>query len=1484
MVYKKSYNLVTNASYYDAAVEASKLPGVLDENGEFSQKDLLDAIKDPNNPKYTNLAVATFLHFLEIEKQIKGLEAVKKENPDTRLLKTVQQVRKKEQMFLDSTESSKVDPQLPLDIRNKSILSSFYINDMTLDLIEPVLPLRLNKISSDFITKVMNTHSSTIANKYGVGMEGEEKFTSDFNNAVINYIFQNFMSNFVDSSGNIVEVPDIYRKRNVIIKPNIKNGVEVVDGKVYVDVKTLRDQYKNQKYLRSSEASDSYSKIGLLGFSTEDNPFPTQAIYNKYVFEREYLRTIYPQQTEKYLNQRALLNTFNRDAIVGTNEYSYTDLLMRTVKEFSYMSDKYPILEQLSRLPFKGTEKIVQLNNQKLVKGDLAEVYYENLKDLANEDNTKIKEAFKLFSLMMIHQHGVGYSKYGFVKALDDTDYIRVMDAASKVFLDKNLNEGSLRTVFKKLMSEDQFKNYVVSPREFNTGTAVLPVNEKALELGTKVKEYVMTQGEEKFDQMMEQLAPELTIIDVPENLDLDKLVNEEYEEYVPVTYKSLSTMINRLYRAGANIDQLPFLFNDFATDEAMDATKFTIFLDNNLETLKDDILQEVKQEIPVSQDNKPKGKQVKEGIYVNQGALTKEEQLELFDYLKPFLEEQADKSLKATQGSKMIGLGLRWDYTNNNPGRPAVNIPDPIIRNSRYGYYNQSVNGQPLGQITPRFRELMQKATGVDMTNYDGAIINLYEKDTFISSHNDVDESKSALKYPVIGINIGGKGNFSIEPRDGSPIQILDLSAGTGYIFGVDGINREVYHRTFPTPQDSFLPQLTTKIDGKTYPAGSYRITITMRRVMPLTEAMPEAPSIVSESAPTQAPVLISPTDKIIWGHPTIGKTTAKQEKDFFDFDTDFKPLVAQKLGLPKSEQNSIGLNKWRKTGSEEEFNKAMREVWSLAKAQAKQQNKMLMVSDMLFLRENASDFDKIVNIPSKTFIERATERGDNKENLQNWKTKIDKVLEGVDQNKIITTDKFLSELLPTTAPVTTDSKKIVEDLFTNAGGKKVSKGMLQVDGQHWYIDNSYWKIEYKKERDELFFYPNDDTEIYIGDRPAGTKNFTIDEDIDTRSFTELAAAQPTQTAGLPGSEKKINIFAGTGENAELSNFAERPVTLGGQTFRTPEGAFQAMKIWFTNAVLLGTPASKENLEILEKLKNATGKQAKSLGRQIKDLSNATWDRDSSGVMKNILTLSFEQNPVALAKLRATGNATLTHTQDTGKWGKEFPRLLMEVREELKSAEPTTADETVFEGPAKLSKSEQINILETELAGLLADQAEARLNSIPIIIAEHMNKITPESARRETGVKIGTGKDINPNLLSNTGFTVEKAAEYLQMDFFNGETYPEVDEQEIRNYIIEILQEGKNNFIESYLPFQDRISEIRYELNSIKSKPVETGQLNLFDFPAENTITDFYSTLTEAQREKLGNLANVIDTYNEMYSDTMSVQEYIDNVLNCKI
>lgn len=167
------------------------------------------------------------------------------------------------------------------------------------------------------------------------------------------------------------------------------------------------------------------------------------------------------------------------------------------------------------------------------------------------------------------------------------------------------------------------------------------------------------------------------------------------------------------------------------------------------------------------------------------------------------------------------------------------------------------------------------------------------------------------------------------------------------------------------------------------------------------------------AELAALEQPI-ITAEDKIIWGHPGLGKTTFREQNPdkVLDFDTDFKPFVARKLGLPVKKQNSIGLNKWRETNSKEKFNEVMQEVWTLAKNIAKEQNKMLIVSDMIFLKENASDFDKVITTSKETFIKRATERGDNIENLESWKSNLDKTISEIDSSKVISTNKYFSEL----------------------------------------------------------------------------------------------------------------------------------------------------------------------------------------------------------------------------------------------------------------------------------------------------------------------------------------------------------------------------------------------------------------------------------------------------------------------------------------
>lgn len=242
----------------------------------------------------------------------------------------------------------------------------------------------------------------------------------------------------------------------------------------------------------------------------------------------------------------------------------------------------------------------------------------------------------------------------------------------------------------------------------------------------------------------------------------------------------------------------------------------------------------------------KPVGIELMEGVYVNQQGLSQEEQLELFTYLKPFLEEQAAKTNKGKKSNIMMGLGLRWDYKTNNTGLNPVDVgPTLAGYNEPYGYYTKSINGKDLPKITDRIRKLLTKATGVDTTDYDAAIINLYTPDTFIPPHPDKSEAISTGKYPVVAVNIGGSGNFTIGDNTNS--KTVQLQAGAGYVFGVEGKNRKQFHQTQAEPITGFLPSISLSQMGVSLRAGGYRITITLRRVMPLTDQMPLAPKLVT-------------------------------------------------------------------------------------------------------------------------------------------------------------------------------------------------------------------------------------------------------------------------------------------------------------------------------------------------------------------------------------------------------------------------------------------------------------------------------------------------------------------------------------------------------------------------------------------------------------------------------------------------------------
>ena len=242
---------------------------------------------------------------------------------------------------------------------------------------------------------------------------------------------------------------------------------------------------------------------------------------------------------------------------------------------------------------------------------------------------------------------------------------------------------------------------------------------------------------------------------------------------------------------------------------------------------------------------------------------------------------------------------------------------------------------------------------------------------------------------------------------------------------------------------------------------------------------------------------------------------------------------------------------------------------------------------------------------------------------------------------------------------------------------------------------------------------------EIYINEENpvSRLKNNNSDEDSNDQSESEILGQEgdielnnnkteldETQTPILPttqsstsvesnllGPETKINIYAGTRENAELSNFASRPFKLGdGTTYPTVEHAYQLEKLQYSNDY-----TDEQQEEIGKRINKETAAGAKAFGRTVTGLKSKDWEQDSSNIMKDLIKQSFEQNPKALQKLLATGNATLTHTQDKSKWRTEFPRLLMEVREELKPTQQSTSVESKTSSiPSERQiKVEQFNI-----------------------------------------------------------------------------------------------------------------------------------------------------------------------------------------------
>lgn len=256
--------------------------------------------------------------------------------------------------------------------------------------------------------------------------------------------------------------------------------------------------------------------------------------------------------------------------------------------------------------------------------------------------------------------------------------------------------------------------------------------------------------------------------------------------------------------------------------------------------------------------------------------------------------------------------------------------------------------------------------------------------------------------------------------------------------------------------------------------------------------------------------------------------------------------------------------------------------------------------------------------------------------------------------------------------------------------------KGYQSMDGK-FNIYEYGWHFNYvENESDAFSTFDYDEAlmkvAVYLSQHPVtqnqinNATNISILSDIISKVYLGYVPDQVednnNQTESVSqGLQTVTNVYAGTGENANLSNFALRPFETRIGKFDTVEGAFQAAKIYYTNGTKYltrddkGKPTglTEEGKSVIRKLMTASGSEARSIGNSISDLNTEAWNENSTKFLEDFMRRSFEQNPQARKQLTNTGNSIITHKNQQGveQDGGRFSSILTKIRDEFKSLLP---------------------------------------------------------------------------------------------------------------------------------------------------------------------------------------------------------------------
>lgn len=510
---------------------------------KITKADLYNVLSKKDNSSGTALLI--FLHYLELENQYSRMSDFEQAfSPDTSKLTTVQEAKDRKNVLKTFEKDEEIDQDFLEYMTKKSVISSLMFDDLTIDLLTPVFEIKLNEKITSFLKRGIDAMRGEIISKYGRGADGRTKFIRAFSNNLINYIYQNYQTNFYDDNGKLSNLPESADKKVIEINNDINTPVLIQEDKIIVNTRLIEFDYAAKNYLENRNPETSYEGRGYDTFKLGQNPFISLRSFYRYNIERAILESKNSIDTlsnddyfislvakndgnaenayKQYISERALLNSYNPMYIMGKTKYSYRDNileLLNSLENYPALFEKFTILSQISPQRNRDGYKIIRLNDRNDVKGALAQEYFNQIRQLGDYsiqklDNPKndpliaskdkrISDLFNVFSLMMYYQHGIGKTTTGFVKGLDSTQYKSLMQAITPAFMSNyietdekfeelNISDLVLSSIFNKTLEASNF-NIFASPRSSY-------YNSDMEQIAMEVDKEIQKAGEEEFD------------------------------------------------------------------------------------------------------------------------------------------------------------------------------------------------------------------------------------------------------------------------------------------------------------------------------------------------------------------------------------------------------------------------------------------------------------------------------------------------------------------------------------------------------------------------------------------------------------------------------------------------------------------------------------------------------------------------------------------------------------------------------------------------------------------------------------------------------------------------------------------------------------------------------------------------------------------------------------------------------------------------